>query len=105
MFASVSEETTAVPYVDPLYEEYDYADCMSIIKTASYWDSFIHNAGLDHWHELLFVPDCPSTVAAKKQEEEEERARKEKAERGILIFWKSWVPVEGSGWLGLKGHV
>lgn len=29
LFASVSEETTVVPYVDPLYEEYDYGDCTS----------------------------------------------------------------------------
>lgn len=35
----------------------------------------------------LFVSDAPSTVAAKKQEQEEERARKEKAEKGILTFW------------------
>lgn len=43
LFGSVSEETTTVPYVDPLYEEYDYADCTSVLKIIS----FIHNAGLD----------------------------------------------------------
>lgn len=26
VFVSVSEEVTTLPYIDPLYEEYDYAD-------------------------------------------------------------------------------
>lgn len=45
VFAPVPEETTPVPYVDPLYEEYDYADCKSTSGTNLL--SFKHKAGFD----------------------------------------------------------
>lgn len=67
----------------PWYEEYDYADCTSIIKITSHQylnvlQFFIVKMRCCSLSDALF------TVAAKKQEEEEERARKEKAEKGFI---------------------
>lgn len=88
----VPEEITAVPFLVPWYEEYDYSD------RTSHW-IFSHRRDV-MWHLccrcwLCFLSDL-FPVAAKKKEEEEERARKEKAEKGVWLV----VVVVVIEWLG-----